>query len=373
MRILHLCSYYVSSSLYQRLFDSLEKIVEDIGVYVYVDKHYAINGKLPSNVIVSKCYNRFDRLIFHLKHTKVLNNIKDKLEVNKYDIIHAHSLFSNGYIAYKLKQKHNIPYIVAVRNTDVNLFFKKMIHLRTMGANILRNAEKVIFISEPYKKYTIEKFIPEEYKKEIGKKSIIIPNGIDEFWLKNKFEGRSLPKDNKINLIYAGKIDTNKNIETTTKACKLLIEQGYEVSYKVIGKITDKKYNDFLNKYPLIEYIPYCQKEDLINHYREADIFIMPSKHETFGLVYAEAMSQGLPVIYTRGQGFDGHFKEGEVGYSVQYNSAEEIVERIKDILNNYETISNNCITKVDRFDWNKIAKEYLEIYFECSKTDIID
>jgi len=79
--------------------------------------------------------------------------------------------------------------------------------------------------------------------------------------------------------------------------------------------------------------------------------------------VYAEAMSQGLPIIYTRGQGFDGQFKEGEVGYSVQYNSAEEISDRVKDILNNYETISKNCIEKVDKFDWDKIAKEYLSIY----------
>jgi len=43
----------------------------------------------------------------------------------------------------------------------------------------------------------------------------------------------------------------------------------------------------------------------------------MPSITETFGLVYAEALSQGLPVLYTRGQGFDRQFEEGEVGYAV--------------------------------------------------------
>ena len=74
-------------------------------------------------------------------------------------------------------------------------------------------------------------------------------------------------------------------------------------------------------------------------------------------------MSQGLPIIYTRGQGFDGQFAEGEVGYSVQYDSAEEIADRVKDILDKYEIISRNCIKKVDRFDWDKIAKEYIDIY----------
>ena len=57
-----------------------------------------------------------------------------------------------------------------------------------------------------------------------------------------------------------------------------------------------------------------------------------------------------------------------EVGYSVQYDSAEEIVDRVKDILDSYETISKELYRKVDRFDWDKIAKEYFGVYLECSK-----
>lgn len=363
IKVLQVCSYYVGTRLYQKLFNSLEKLNIEEDVYVFTNKNYETKEEYPSNVYLSRCYNRLDRLFFHVKHTKVLNDIKSTIELNKYDIIHAHSLFSNGYIAYKLNQEYNIPYIVAVRNTDVNVFFDKMIHLRAMGVNILKNAEKIIFISEPYKKYTINKFIPEKHKEEINNKYVVIPNGIDEFWLNNKFKDRNIPQKNKVKLIYAGRIDTNKNIDTTIKACELLMKQGYEVNYKVIGKIANEKYKSIINENPFIQYIPHSPKEDLIKHYRDSDIFIMPSKHETFGLVYAEAMSQGLPIIYTRGQGFDGQFSEGEVGYSVQYNSPEEIAERIKDILKNYEAISNNCIEKVDRFDWDRIAKEYVRLY----------
>ena len=42
----------------------------------------------------------------------------------------------------------------------------------------------------------------------------------------------------------------------------------------------------------------------------------MPSITETFGLVYGEALSQGLLIIYTKGQGFDGQIKEKLAGYS---------------------------------------------------------
>lgn len=364
--VLQICSYYLGTRLYQNLFDSLERFDLNERVYVFTDKQNKIERTYPANVHISKCYNKIDRYIFHLKHLKVLRDIQEKLNVEKYDIMHAHSLFSNGYIAYKLSQKYKIPYIVAVRNTDVNLFLNKIIYLRKLGLNILKNAQKIIFLSDSYKKHTIDKFIPEKYKKEVKNKSVIIPNGIDEFWLKNKYRKTTSPEKNKVKLIYAGRIDSNKNIETAVKACRLLIKRGYEINYKVIGKIVNKRYGDLIDKYTFIEYIQHCQKEELIEHYRNSDIFIMPSKHETFGLVYAEAMSQGLPVIYTRGQGFDGQFDEGEVGYSVQYNSEREIVKSIGDIINNYEMISNNCIKKVDRFDWKTIGHSYSKIYENC-------
>ena len=68
--------------------------------------------------------------------------------------------------------------------------------------------------------------------------------------------------------------------------------------------------------------------------------------------------------IYNREQGFDGQFKEGEVAYSVQYDSAEEIAEKIELIIKDYETVSKT-LEKVDRFDWNKIADKYLKIYYD--------
>ena len=92
----------------------------------------------------------------------------------------------------------------------------------------------------------------------------------------------------------------------------------------------------------------------------------MPSIHETFGLVYAEAMSQGLPVIYTKGQGFDEQFDEGIVGYHVDCYNAKEIAYRILDVLNHYNQLSKNCVKLCDKFHWNLITPEYINIYKEC-------
>lgn len=364
VKILQICSYYLGSKLYQNLFNAIEKSGVKEDIYIFTDRKNKSKTENLPNTHIAKCYNRFDRLIFRIKHGKALRYIlKETNYIRKNNLVHAHSLFSNGYLAYKLNQKFNLPYIVAVRNTDVNLFFKRMIHLRGLGLKILHNAELIIFISPVYRDFVINQYVHEKKKRIVSRKSVVIPNGIDRFWLNNKYIRSRKIKDKKINLIYAGNVSKNKNIETTIKACRLLIIEGYDVHYKIIGAMTNIRYRILINGYSFIEYIPFCNKEELIDHYRDSDIFIMPSIHETFGLVYAEAMSQGLPVIYTKGQGFDGQFKEGEVGYHVNPLDPEDIAQKIKMTAENYLKISNDCTTKSGRFDWDLIAGEYVDIY----------
>ena len=127
------------------------------------------------------------------------------------------------------------------------------------------------------------------------------------------------------------------------------------------GKIKDKTV--FKKIKDKIEYKGILNKEELMKYYRKSDIFIMPSIKETFGLVYAEAMSQGLPVIYTEGQGFDEQFEEGVVGFRVNGKDEKSIVNAVKNICNNYNSISNNCIKMITKFNWKKICTDYNNVY----------
>lgn len=107
-------------------------------------------------------------------------------------------------------------------------------------------------------------------------------------------------------------------------------------------------------------------KEELAAVYEEKDMFIMVSKCESFGLVYAEAMSQGLPVIYSKGQGFDGQFPEGTVGYGVPSTEPQEILHAVEEILQEYEAMSLRCVENSKVFQWETFVSRYYEIYKEC-------
>jgi glycosyltransferase involved in cell wall biosynthesis len=205
--------------------------------------------------------------------------------------------------------------------------------------------------------------VPETYKRSVLKKSMVIPNGIDEFWFDNLAQERDLKKPLDIRLVQTGDINRNKNIETTVEAGSILMEKGFNVRLDVVGKIRDENVFAKIKKYDFVNYLGFRSKQELLEIYRNNDVFVLPSVTETFGLVYPEAMSQGLPVIYSKGQGFDGQFKEGEVGYGVNSFDASEIANRIIDILSDYNSISANVRTKINKFTWDSISDQYIYLY----------
>lgn len=363
MKILHINSYYNGSKFYKNLYDFQVNSGLDISVFLPVSSVIDNDKEYGSYTTISKNHNKYDRFFFQLKQSKIYRDIVNSYDIKKISIIHAHSLFTNGYIAMKLKKNFGIPYVVAVRNTDVNTFFKKMIHLRWIGFKILDNANQVVFLSESYKNEVLEKYVPNNKKAEINEKISVIPNGIDDFWFENICDEKDELQSSNLKLLQIGDIDKNKNIETTVKAVELLIEKGYRVKLDVVGKIKDRTVFDKIKDLEFVNYLGTKSKEELLEIYRSNDIFILPSINETFGLVYAEAMSQGLPIIYSKGQGFDGQFEDGEIGYSVNPLDADEIADRVFKIKDSLAVCKGNIINSSKKFQWEVVNNDYNRIY----------
>ncbi|HZK70452.1 MAG TPA: glycosyl transferase family 1, partial [Clostridia bacterium] len=93
MKILHINSYFAESTFYKNLFDSQVQNGLDIDVFVPVSSSYnkigANHGKYTT---ISKNHGKNDRLLFHLKHSKILKDVVRQYKINEYSIVHAHSL-----------------------------------------------------------------------------------------------------------------------------------------------------------------------------------------------------------------------------------------------------------------------------------------
>ena len=86
----------------------------------------------------------------YLYHVKIRTTYKDLLQSvvpAEYNLCHASTLFSDGAIAYRLNREYGLPYMVAVRNTDVNDFLRLAPHTWRYGKRILLAASRIIFIT----------------------------------------------------------------------------------------------------------------------------------------------------------------------------------------------------------------------------------
>lgn len=362
MNTLQICSYYTDSKLYYNLFKSLEDLGEGMDVFYFTDKKRDIS-QLDPRIISVNNYYPWERLFFFRKHRKVYRALEKKLDLSGYSHSHAHSLMSNGYIANKLYRDYGLDYMVAVRRTDLFFFMKYKPYLKGLAARILKEARAVIFLSPVFLDKAVEIFSKYISEEDLRAKSHILPNGIDQVYFDQKAQGKKLEDKDGLRLVFIGKVeDPNKNVKTLFKLLDKMNKEGKKVTLKLIGSI-NKDFQAQVDERPYLRSTGRLSPEEIIRELKEDHIFIMPSYTETFGLVYVEAMSQGLPVIYTRGQGFDGQFKEGQVGYGAHADSIEEMEEAIGKIESDYEAMSLRAIEGAKRFNWQDIAKDYQKIY----------
>lgn len=365
MKILYICTFYHRAMVFRDSMNYLEKRGHSLLAFNAVAKGAKIDEKYKSimddKVIHRECFTKYDRFFFKEKQKKIENAIVSSVQVKDFNLIHSHTLFNGGWVAYQLHRKCGVPYVVSVRNTDLNVFLKIPM-FKKIARTIMDNASGVLFLSEAYKELCLDACYQAKEKETIKDKCDVIPNGLEPYWLENIYTGRR-EIHHPVELLCVGKIDRNKNLGTTIKVVEKLNEDGTAAHLTVIGQMLDDSVKALLDGSKYVSVIHYLKKEELINYYREADIFIMPSFSETFGRVYAEAMTQGLPVIYTRGQGFDGTFPEGAVGYSVKADDTAEIAEAVKKITKNYAAISQRCIENCRIFNWVDIAERLEKLY----------
>lgn len=368
MKILYLCTYYHRAMIFRDAMNSLENYGNIVTAFNAVAKNTIIDDKykciMDSKVVHKECFNKNDRYIYFLKQKKISTSIEQNIDLNSIELIHSHTLFNGGWAAHNINKKFHIPYIVSVRNTDINSFLKYPV-FKYVARKIVNDSCGVQFLSKTYKEKFIELCYPKD-RELVDIKSAVIANGVEEFWLNNIAFSKEISDKNAVSLLCVGKIDKNKNMEAVLTSSDILNKQGIGTNITLIGQILDEELYGRLKENKAVTFVPYLTKEELIRYYRSNDIFVMPSFHESFGRVYVEAMSQGTPVVYTKGQGFDGIFDDGVVGYAVLASEPTEISDAIVKIINNYSALSNNCIENCARFDWNEIGKQ-LDMFYKSA------
>ena len=379
LSVLHICGDYANQKLYSDLVSHLEAV--GVSQFVFVPVRTPAELGINQNECLEFTRYRFSyilkpwhRIFFRTKIRTIYNDICSNLDLNSVDVVHAHFLYSDGAVALRLKKKFRIPYVVVVRNTDINLFMRFRPDLNYLCTDILRHAHRIIFITPSYRELLLQR-LPCRLRAQVEAKTVIVPNGLSDFWLDN-LRSTCAPTAQQIRLLYVGDFSKNKNIPNILRTAKLLI-RSQDVSVSLAGSGGDGE--SFVDKMLASSEYPFAKRlgriedrQKLLSIYREHDILVMPSFRETFGIAYLEALSQGLPVIFSKGQGIDGYFSEGEIGESVDPHNIEDIQTKISSLIVRLPVLQGACANAAKKFNWREIAYTYADIYKVAAESRIL-
>lgn len=362
MKILHICCNLAGSTVFPQLFEELDKAGVEQIVFVPERRKKDMHKNEPKGVptIYQMTVKASDMLFFFRKAQRTVPVIEQEVDLSGVALIHAHTLFTDGSIARKLSQKTGLPYMVTLRYSDIAAIWKYEPHLRPMARRILKDAKRVVCLSSAAKE-TVLGWMKGAERDELAQKMDIIPNGIHPAWLDGK--PKTAPHQ-PIQVGFAGLLNPRKRpLDAIAAVHRANEKQPERFAARVCGDGALKEAVCAAMK-PNDHYLGRISGMDAMKQfYADCDILLVPSSAETFGMVYLEAMSQGVPVLYTKGQGFDGQFKEGEVGFSVPCGDIGQQADALCRIMDDYKARSARCVEAAKSYAWELIAEKWVQLY----------
>ena len=208
---------------------------------------------------------------------------------------------------------------------------------------VLQQADRILAVST----FTKEQLITQQQLP--AEKITVFPNTIDPFfqlpadfskppYLQQRY---GIQGDEKVifTLTRLNNKEGYKGYDTLITVLPKLLQQGIRFKYILAGKadaVELARMRQLINKLQLEECVllpGFIADEEVMDHYRLADVFVMPSKGEGFGIVYIEAMACGLAVIAGNKDGSTEALQFGKLGTLVDPDDSEEIGEAFVRVL----------------------------------------
>ncbi|ARD48992.1 hypothetical protein SporoP37_12925 [Sporosarcina sp. P37] len=284
-------------------------------------------GKSPIDKITKYLSWGISSLLYVLRNKK------------KIGITHAHYAFPTGLLSLMAKKLFNIPYVVTVHGGDLDKMAKKSARIANYTKQILQEAASVITVGEKLHDHVIHDYGIAPQKVEI------MSMGVDTNIFKTMAQEEvrlllDVPLNERV-LIFVGNVIEAKGVMELLDAFEQLRKTHDDLLLYIIGSQKDERFTAAVKEKAAgnkdIRFKEPVSQTELSKWMSAADILVLPSYHEGFGLVALEALVSGAKVVASNVGGLPYLLKDG-AGTLVEPRDAHSLAAGLEQALANEVT-----------------------------------
>ncbi len=304
----------------------------------------------------------------------------------KYDLVHSHYWVS-GLVGHKLQQMWDVPLVHMFHTLgEMKNRVAKSDSEREVGARIAGERNVMQWSDRLVAATPLDKAQMVWYYGADPNKISVIPAGVDTELFHPRDRARvrrelGLPDLDTPILLFVGRIERLKGIDTLLESVAVVSRFCAGRNLKVLivggGDQTEDENAELrrvvqlhrdLNLQEQVEFVGSKPQEMLPLYYSAADMTIMPSHYESFGLVAVESMASGTPVIASNVGGLSYTVKNGETGFLVPEENHFALAEQVHLLLKNpdlRESMGEAAARHAQQYSWSNIAGQIADLYDE--------
>ncbi|WP_050606729.1 glycosyltransferase [Clostridium niameyense] len=280
-----------------------------------------------------------------------------EIYISKYgkpDLIHAHSTLWGGYTAMLVSQKYNIPYIITEHSTSYARNAIKDWEIPYIK-EAFNNASKILAVSSPFAK------LLQKYSKNPIE---VIHNPVNISF----FEIPKSRQKKPFTFLSVAFLEHKKGMDVLINAFNKAFKNQKDVILNIGGDGEErKKLEELVTKLELtdqVNFIGGLSRNEVKEQMMKNNAFVLPSRFETFGVVFIEALSTGMPIIATRCGGPEDIVSE-KVGKLVEVEDVDGLANAMVYIYENYDLYDSNELRQYcnDNFSKEVITNKLIDIY----------
>lgn len=301
------------------------------------------------------------------------NQMANLIEYEKIEVLHVHYAIPHATSAYLAKQilgekAAHVPLITTLHGTDITIVGSDPSYKSVVDFSI-NQSDGVTAVSKYLRDETYERF---DIKKDIK----VIPNFIDldrfKKSNKNHFKKAICPEDEKV-VVHVSNFREVKRVPDVISIFDYVLKNDIKAKLLLVGDGPDRqRAEQRCRALGICSQVRFLGKQDQVEDILSlADLFLIPSGSETFGLAALEAMSCSVPVISSNIGGLPEVNVHGETGYLCDLDDINCMGNYAVKILSDEELhneMAQNARKHAQKFEMSKIISQYEQYYKQCKQ-----